>query len=58
MGIHYLNWIVRDILVIKLSGFAEILTPSPLVSFIQRQICYTICHHKYDVICGIVCRHV
>ena len=53
MGIHFLNWIVRNILVIKLLGFAEILislTPAPVVSFLEdRHIMQ--CHHKYDVIC-------
>ena len=33
--IHFLNWVVRNILIIKLWGFAEIfvfLTPAPVVS--------------------------
>ena len=42
-GIHFLNWIVRNMLVIKLLGFAVIfifLTPAPLVSVMEREAHY------------------
>ena len=49
MDIHLPNWIVRNILVIKVSGFAEmfiLLTPVPV-----RQTHYaTSCVVMYDVI--------
>ena len=52
MGIHLFNLVVRNILVIKLSGFAEIfdfLTPAPVVSVLKgRHIALYL--HKYDVI--------
>ena len=38
MGIHFLNWIVKNILVIKLLGFTEIfifLTSAPVVSVLE-----------------------
>ena len=60
MGIHFLNWIVRNILVIQLSGFAEIdtfLTPALVVLLLEdRHIMQH--HHRCDVICDHVCRHV
>ena len=53
IGIHFLNWIVKNILVIKLSGFSVIfifITPAPVVTVIKdRHV--TQHHHKYDDIC-------
>ena len=43
VGIFFLNWIKRNILIAKLSRFAEIftfLTPAPVVSAFGRQIHY------------------
>ena len=60
MGIHFLNWIARNILVIKLLGFAEIfilLTPAPVVSVLVGMH-ITERHHKYDIICDHVCHDV
>ena len=59
MGIHFLNWIIRNILVINLSGFAKkfiIFTPAdsvPIVSVLEdRHIMQH--HHRYDVMCDHV----
>ena len=38
LGIHFLNWIVKNILVIKFLGLTEILiflTPAPVVSVLE-----------------------
>ena len=59
MGTHFLNWIIRNILVIQLSGFAEIYTliPALVVLLLEdRHIMQR--HHRCDVICDHVCRHV
>ena len=45
MGIHFLGWIARKILVIKLSGFAEIFTfstPALMVSVLAVIVHYAI----------------
>ena len=48
--IHFLNWILRNILEMKLSGFAEVfifLTPAPVVSVFSSCLtsyCKTICY--------------
>ena len=53
MGIHIPDWIIRNILVIKLSGFDKKnftpTGPAPVVSVLEdRHIMQ--CHHKYDII--------
>ena len=62
--IHFLYWIVRSILVIKLSGFAEnsiFLTPAPVVSFLEdRHITYNIIIKmtSFVIMYVIMCDHV
>ena len=53
MGIHFLSWIARKVLVMKLSGFAEIFTfstPAPKVSVLAD-----IAHYA---IVSLICRNV
>ena len=45
VSIHFPNWIVRNSLVLKLSGFAEIFTSAPVVSVLEDD---TLCNVKYD----------
>ena len=56
MGIHFLRLTTRIILVIKLSGFAEIFTfstHSPMVSVLANMHVMQR-HHKYEVMCELV----
>ena len=51
-GFYFINWIVRNILVIELSGFAEIyvfLTPAPVVAVLEDRHIME-CYHGSSVV--------
>ena len=50
--IHFLNWIVRNILIIEFLGFAKLLTL--ITPALEVSASSLLCHNKYDVMCDRV----